>query len=85
MIMMIHFKISDIERTRILQKNALHEVCNDLHFAHLLLLQTYLKEYICCMYKLSHTLLVVYQVIDFVDWLGYYVKTKGTVDLNCFF
>lgn len=66
--MMIPFKISDTERTFILQKNVLHEVCNDLHFTHLLLIQTYLNEYICCMYKLSHTLLVVYQIIEFVDW-----------------
>lgn len=83
--MMIHFKIPDTDRTFILQTNALHEVCNDLHFAHLLLVQTYLNEYICCMYKLSHTLLVVYQIIDCVDCLGYYVKTKGRVEMSCFF
>lgn len=85
MIVMIHFKMPDTERTFILQKNALHEVCSGLHFAFLLLIQTYLNEYICCMYKLRHSLLAVHQIIDFVDCLGYYVKVKSTVEFSCFF
>lgn len=82
---MIRFKISDTERIFILKKNALHEVCNGLLFAHLLLIQTDLNQYSCCMYKLPHTLLVVYQIIDFADYLRYYAKAKSTVEFSCFF
>lgn len=82
---MIHVKVPDTERDLFLKKNALHEVCRDLHFAYLLLIQTYLNEYICCIYRLGHSLLAVHQIIDFVDCLGYCIKVKSTVELSCFF